>query len=120
DAELPVQCGQVHRQGGGDAEGRRASAGGRRLADAGGGDRHRHRHPVRKDRGTVPALHPGRRLDDAGLRRHGAGAGDLAAADRTDGRRGRGGERAGRRLDLLVRGAAGGGDGRRRYGEGRD
>ena len=34
------------------------------------GDRHRHRHDARADRPAVPGVHPGRRVDDAQVRRH--------------------------------------------------
>ena len=49
--------------------------------------RHRHRHDARADRPALPGLHPGRRLDHAQVRRHGAGPGDHPAALPHDGRR---------------------------------
>ena len=52
-------------------------------------------HPVRQ-------VHPGRRLDHAAVRRHRAGAGDLQAAGRADGRRDRARERRRTRLGVLV------------------
>ena len=40
--------------------------------------RHGHRHPGREARGDLRAVRAGRPLDDAAIRRHGAGPGDLA------------------------------------------
>ena len=51
--------------------------------------RHGHRHSGRADRPAVPSVLAGRRLDDAQVRRHGPGTGDLEAARRIDGRRDR-------------------------------
>ena len=41
------------------------------------GDRHRHRHPAGQAGGDLRGVQPGRRLDDAPVRRHGPGADDL-------------------------------------------
>ena len=65
--------------------------------------RHRHRHDARAARQAVPAVHPGRRLDDAQVRRHGPGAGDQQALLRDDGRRRRGRQRAGQGTTFTVR-----------------
>ncbi len=54
-----------------------------------------HRHPGRPAGPAVPGLQPGGRLDDAPVRRHGAGPGDQPAALRADGRADVGGERGG-------------------------
>ena len=51
--------------------------------------RHGHRHSGGADRPAVPGVLAGRRLDDAQVRRHGPGAGDLEATRRVDGRRDR-------------------------------
>ena len=51
--------------------------------------RHGHRHPAGRDGPPVPVVQPGRRLDRAPLRRHGAGARDQPAAGGADGRRAR-------------------------------
>ncbi|MEJ7713996.1 MAG: hypothetical protein WKF84_30155 [Pyrinomonadaceae bacterium] len=53
-------------------------------------------------RKLVSGLRPGRRLDDAQVRRHRTRAGHLEATRRVDGRRDRRRQHAGRRLDLLV------------------
>ena len=50
------------------------------------GPRHGHRHPGRQAAADVPALRAGRSVDHAALRRHGPGAGHLAAAGGADGR----------------------------------
>jgi hypothetical protein len=70
--------------------------------------RARHRHRLDKDerRPPVQQLRAGRQLDYPQVRRHRPGPGDLAAAGRADGRRGRGQHPRGR-LDLLVHRAAG-------------
>ena len=48
--------------------------------------RHRHRHPARQAMADLRAVRAGRRVDHAPVRRHRAGAGDLVAAGRADGR----------------------------------
>ncbi|MCK7491109.1 MAG: hypothetical protein MZW92_04615 [Comamonadaceae bacterium] len=66
---------------------------------------------------AVPALHAGRRVDHAALRRHRAGAVDLPRAGRADGRRGRRGQPARPRQHASgpsCRCRAAGGAGRRR------
>ena len=50
------------------------------------GPRHRDRHPAGPDGSPVHVVQPGRRIDDATLRRNGARARDLEAPRRTDGR----------------------------------
>ena len=70
--------------------------------------RQRPRHRGRGAGAPVPALHAGRRIDDAALRRHGAGLVDLPRARRADGRPRRRAQRAGTRQPLLGRAAAGG------------
>ena len=55
---------------------------------------------------AVHAVHAGGFLDDAPLRRHGAGARDQQAAGRADARRDPRDERSRQRLDVLVRAAA--------------
>ena len=60
------------------------------------GARHRHRHPAGPDGPPVRVVQPGRRLDDAPLRRHRARARDLEAPGRADGRDDVGRERGGR------------------------
>ena len=63
--------------------------------------------PRDKQRLLFQALHAGRRLDDAQVRRHRAGPGHLEAAGRTDGRRRSGVEsEAGSGSHVLVHGAA--------------
>ena len=57
------------------------------------GQRYRHRHRRGGAARAVPRVRSGGRLDDAQVRRHRAGPGDLQAAGRTDGRR-RSGSRA--------------------------
>ncbi len=59
--------------------------------------RHRDRHSAGSDGHAVRLLQPGRRLDDAPLRRHRARPRDLEAPRRADGRDDAGRERAGRR-----------------------
>ena len=51
-----------------------AGGGGRRRPARLRGDRHRHRHDAGAAGAALPGVLPGRRLDDAALRRHGAGA----------------------------------------------
>ena len=48
--------------------------------------RHRHRHPAREAADALRGLRAGRQLDDAQVRRHRAGPGDLGPAGRADGR----------------------------------
>ena len=69
------------------------------------GRRHRDRHLTRRPAAHLPAVLPGRRLDDPALRRHRAGLGDLPAAGRDDGRRSRGRQPARRRQPLLLHAA---------------
>ena len=57
--------------------------------------------PRRQDAAPVPQVLPGRRLDHATFRRHGAGAGDLPGAGDADGRARVGRQRGRRGLDLL-------------------
>ena len=59
------------------------------------GPRHRDRHPARPAGPPVPVVQPGRRLDDAPLRRHGPGPGHQPATHRADGRPHRRHERGG-------------------------
>ena len=95
-AQRAQQRGQVHRgrrrhadrRGVARRRGRRDRAPLRRA-------RHRHRHRRRPDRPAVPAVHPGRRLDQPPLRRHRPRPGDLQAAGRGDGRDDVGRERRG-------------------------
>ena len=63
--------------------------------------------PAEKLRGDLRAVRAGRRLDDAAVRRHGAGPGDLGQAGGADGRPDLGRERAGPRQHLPVHGRAG-------------
>ena len=67
------------------------------------GPRHRDRDPAGPDGSPVHVVQPGRRIDDATLRRNGARARDLEAPRRTDGRVDPGGERAGQGFDLPHR-----------------
>ena len=60
--------------------------------------RHRHRHPRRSHGPPLQVLQPGRRLDDAPVRRHRPRAGHQQAAVRADGRPHLGRERGGGRL----------------------
>ena len=69
--------------------------------------RHRHRHPAGIARQAVPAVHAGRLLDHAPLRRHRPRPVDRAQAGRDDGRPGRRAERSRQGLDVLVHAAAG-------------
>ncbi len=80
------QRGEVHR--GGRGRGADAPRGDRRGpgADALRGARHGHRHVEGADRSTVPVVQPGRPLDDAEVRRHGARSRDQPAARRPHGR----------------------------------
>ena len=66
----------------------------------------------RAEGAAVPAFLAGRRLDHAQVRRHRPGPGDLQAAGRADGRRGRRGKRAGQGQHVLVQ--------RARWARGRD
>ncbi len=88
--------------------GRRAPAAvhDRRRVVARVGARHRHRHPRRRARPAVPAVHAGRQLDHAQVRRHGPRPVDQQAARRADGRRDRRRQRRRRGLDVLVHVAA--------------
>ncbi len=70
--------------------------------DALRGDGHRRRHPDPRAAAAVPALHAGRCLDDAQVRRHGPRPGDQQAARRGDGRRGRRAQRAWPGQHVLV------------------
>ena len=74
----------------------------RRRQDAGDHRRHRYRHrPRRRTAGApVQAVHPGRQLDHPTLWRHRARPVDRPPPGAADGRRHRGRERAGSRLDL--------------------
>ena len=67
-------------------------------------DRHRHRHRGRGAGPPLHALHAGRHVDHAPLRRHRAGPVDRQAADRTDGRRVR--RRAARRAAAASSGSS--------------
>ena len=62
--------------------------------------RHGHRHPAGPPGAPVQAVHAGRCLHGAPLRRHGAGPGHQQTAGRIDGRQNVGRKRAGRRLDV--------------------
>ena len=57
--------------------------------------RHGHRHRAGEAAADLRPLHPGRQLDDAGIRRHRAGAGHLRAPGAGDGRPHLGGEPTG-------------------------
>ena len=78
---------QVHREGQRHDRGRLAR---RRPATSTlwtvDGHRHGHRHPGRPPARPVPALHAGRQLDHAPLRRHRPGPGHQPAAGRADAR----------------------------------
>ena len=102
-AEPAGQRGEVHRGRRGRAERERAGPGARRrscsfaVRDTGIG-----LAPEGKD-AAVPALQPGRQLDDAQVRRHRPRPGDQQAPGRADGRRDVGRERRPRpRLDLPL------------------
>ena len=106
DAHQPGrQRHQVHRRGRGRRAGQPRGGDRARRPAARLGEGHRHRHPGRAPGGAVRDVHPGRRLDHAPVRRHRAGARDLEAAGRADGRRDRRGQRGGARLGVLVHGA---------------
>ena len=79
---------------------RRAHGVGRRRA--GDGHRHRHRRAVGEAGAAVPEVLAGRHLDDARIRRHRAGAGDLEEPDRADGRHDRRQQRGRAGLVVLV------------------
>ena len=78
----------------------------RQVDAAGPGQRHGHRHPGGEDRRALRAVHPGRRLHRAEVRRHRAGTGHLQTACRDDGRADRRPERRRQGLDFLVRSRA--------------
>ena len=63
---------------------------------------HRYRHQPRNTGAAFSGLHPGRRLHDPALRRHGTGAGHLQAVGGTDGWRDRSGECVRSWFDFLV------------------
>ena len=87
------------RRRGGRARGRR----GVRLRFAVVG--HRHRHSGRRSCEQIfEAVHPGRQLDDAAVRRHGARADDLVGARRDDGRPDLGRERGRARQHVPLHG----------------
>ena len=66
--------------------------------------RHRHRHRRKTSSGDIfGAIHAGRRVHHAALRRHRPRPGDLRAARRADGRTHLGRERAGQRQPLPLR-----------------
>ena len=101
DPVQPVeQCGQIHRA----RRDRRARRHGtaRRRADAGHARGQGHRHRPRRGAAGAPvrAVFAGRQLDDTALWRHRARPLDRPPAGAADGRRRRGRQRAGRRLDL--------------------
>ena len=103
--QLPQQRDQVHRRAarcGCCAPRRRAPSGRVRFEvhDTGPGI------DEADARAPVPALHAGRRVDHAALRRHRAGAVDLPRTGHADGRRGRRGQRARPGQPLLGRAAA--------------
>ena len=109
-AQPPVERGQVHGGGrGGRARGGRSGRPWTRSARV-RGSRHRDRDPAGPDGPSVHVVQPGRRIDDAPLRRNGARSRDLEAPRRTDGRDDPGGERGGQGLDVphLASGRAGG------------
>ena len=96
---------QVHRARPRAARGPRRRAAGR-IGDAAlPGQRHRHRHPGGEARHDLRGVQPGRRIDDAALRRHGAGADDFLDPGASDGRThlGRERARAGQHLSLHRR-----------------
>ena len=98
---------QVHDQGRG-RDPRRARTGPGRGPRALLGARHRHRPRAGGVAAPVPALHAGRRLDRAPVRRHRPRALDRQAARRTDERRRGRAQPRRQRLDLLVQRAAAG------------
>ncbi len=104
-AQLPQQRGEVHRRGLGDHQRHapphqeRPTAEGE-VTDTGRGIARRGHGPA------VPALLPGRRVDQPHPRRHRVGAGHLQGHRRADGRQDRRAQPAGRGLDLLVRHSA--------------
>jgi GAF domain-containing protein len=110
-AESDGQCGQVHRARQCPRERRDHAA--RRRAHARDDHRQRHRDRARRRAASaaVPALRPGRQLDDAPLWRYRARPLDRAPAGAFDGGRHRGRERCGCRLavhgDLAAAGRAG-------------
>ena len=67
--------------------------------------RHRHRHSAGKARRDLRSVQPGRRLDDAAVRRHRPGPDDLRDAGRDDGGADLGRERSRRRQHLPLHGA---------------
>jgi len=94
----PFQRHQVHRSRRGRAADRRDRVGGRIGRPRRGGVRDpRHRHGVRRglQRDAVPALQPGGHHHHPPVRRHRPGPGHLQGAGGNDGRRNRGGIRAG-------------------------
>ena len=69
--------------------------------------RHGHRHRPRGSRANLRALHPGRCLDHAAVRRHGLGTDHRPAPGGSDGRADLGRERAGQGQHLPLHGAPG-------------
>ena len=99
-AQPALERGQVHRGGRGRRPRRRRARRPELASPRAGRPRHRDRDPAGPDGPAVRLLQPGRRLDDAPLRRHRARTRDLAASRRADGRDDVGRERGGRGIDL--------------------
>jgi hypothetical protein len=105
--QLREQRGEVHGARRGDDPGAKARGKRRRGAAVPGGAGHGHRAERGAEGEAVRELPAGGLVDDAQVRRHGAGAGDQQEAGGADGWRGGGGQRAGAGLDVLVHREAG-------------
>ena len=116
-AQPGLERGQVHRGGRGGRPRRRRAHRGELVPSRVRRSGHGGRHPGGPDGQAVRVLQPGRRLDDAPLRRYRARARHLEASRRADGRDDVGGERGGQGIDLPhrpPRGSGGGADSRGR------
>ena len=106
DRQPGRQRDQVHRARADPRAGRGRVAGRRRDGAALFRQRQRHRHPEGEAAGDLRAVPAGRRIDDAPVRRHGAGPGDLVDARGADGRTHLGRKHAARRQHVPLHGPA--------------